>query len=441
MPFVRHPLPFIAGLLAGCLVLPLSGCALFNPAPAANSTNGAFAWLTNWVNQPIDAAADFDLETLRPEPRPAVVAPDDLLEVTVWDLYEPGKPYTFPVRVSERQTVEVPLINEIPVADRTLSQVEVGLVESLQSGEFLLHPKVLVRSLDPPTVKVQVSGAVARTGFMELPRNDASVYAALVSAGGLKRTAASQIAVVRHSYQSSPPSVEPTREREDPVGAISQTAALKSVHPEQHANSIEELSVDPGHLSPEKAVHSGDQPDAESRPSLETTATNHASTKPATAGRLTPFEIQQRDLLYRGPGSGEFMTWFDLDRADHRDALRSVRLAEGDEVIVKAVAPPVRIGGIVLHPGAYPLPAGRSLNVWQAIDMAGGLRARDVPLNITLVRPAAEGRPAQRKSLSVADYSRHPQESPSVEPGDVLHVEPTTGSKIKRAVGDLWNKP
>jgi hypothetical protein len=31
--------------------------------------------------------------------------------------------------------------------------------------------------------------------------------------------------------------------------------------------------------------------------------------------------------------------------------------------------------------------------------------------------------------------------SPFVEPGDVLHVEPTTGSRIKRAVGDLWSKP
>ena len=25
--------------------------------------------------------------------------------------------------------------------------------------------------------------------------------------------------------------------------------------------------------------------------------------------------------------------------------------------------------------------------------------------------------------------------------GDVLHVEPTAGSRIRRAVGDLWNKP
>ncbi len=117
-----------------------------------------------------------------------------------------------------------------------------------------------------------------------------------------------------------------------------------------------------------------------------------------------------------------------------------MQLGDGDEVIVKAAALPVRIGGVVLQPGAYPLPTGRTLNVWQALELGGGVRVRDVPLNITLIRPAAEGRAARRWVLSVDDFNRHPTASPLVEPGDVLHVEPTTGSKLKRAARDLWNK-
>jgi protein involved in polysaccharide export with SLBB domain len=100
----------------------------------------------------------------------------------------------------------------------------------------------------------------------------------------------------------------------------------------------------------------------------------------------------------------------------------------------------MRIGGHVRQPGAFPLPPGRAVNVWQAIEMAGGI-ASDTPLNITLIRPSSEGRAARRWSLSVENYEKHPPTSPLIEPGDVLHVEPTTGSKIKRAVGDLWNKP
>jgi protein involved in polysaccharide export with SLBB domain len=127
--------------------------------------------------------------------------------------------------------------------------------------------------------------------------------------------------------------------------------------------------------------------------------------------------------------------------AHDREQLKALQLAEGDTVTVKAAALPLRIGGVVARPGAYPLPAGRSLSVWQAIDRAGGIRGDNVPLNITLLRPAGEGHSARRWSLNVAAYDQHPMASPLVEPGDVLHVEPTTGSKIKRAVGDLWNKP
>jgi protein involved in polysaccharide export with SLBB domain len=133
--------------------------------------------------------------------------------------------------------------------------------------------------------------------------------------------------------------------------------------------------------------------------------------------------------------------WYDLALAHDRDQLKAVVLAEGDAVTVKEVAPPLRIGGTVNRPGAYPLPPGRALNAWQAIELAGGVRDETIPLNITLLRPAGEGRGARRWYLNVAQYQEHPTSSPFVEPGDVLQIEPTTGGKIKRAVGDLWSKP
>ena len=42
----------------------------------------------------------------------------------------------------------------------------------------------------------------------------------------------------------------------------------------------------------------------------------------------------------------------------------------------------------------YPLPTGRSLNVWQA-DLGGGVRVHDVPLNVTLIRPAMKAMPRE----------------------------------------------
>lgn len=437
MPLTRNSKKRLSWLAAAWLLLPLPGCALLNPPSEAHRGGGAFAWLTNWVNQPLDATDSFDVETLRPEPSSPVTTPDDLLEVTIWNLYEPGMPYTFPVRVSNRLTIDVPLIQEVSVADLTLPQVENAVIDGLRDGEILNDPKVLVRSLDPLTVKVQVSGALVRTGFMELPRQESNVYGALVSAGGLKRTASSQIAVVRHSCRPEAPPVQ--AQRRPPSASAVSVAGAASGPPEEHANSVEVLSVDPG-APPDDRQSGPEENDAKENEPIATKGGE--SLAPATArGRLTDFELRQRDQVGLAGDAGELTTWFDLDRPDHREALKRVRLTEGDEVVVKALAPPVRIGGVVARPGAYPLPAGRSVNVWQAIDMAGGLQAPDVPLHITLIRPAADGRPAQRKSLHVPDFSKHPLESPPVEAGDVLHVEPTTGSRIKQAVGDLWSKP
>lgn len=418
MFLLQDNLRCLASLLAGLLILPLSGCALLNAPPASGSQGTALAWLAQWVSQPLDVAPGFDLEVLRPEPHPPVVTPQDLLEVTVWDLDEPGKPYTFPVRVSDRESIEAPLVGEVSTADQTPTQIEAELIERYQTGEYLVHPRVLVRSLDPPTVKVQVSGAVQRPGYVELSRNDTSVYAALVSAGGLKKTAGKQVGVLRRSRPIASSLTASVRSPSEGLFDVPSVPTTNLPAAQHRANSLETMSVAVGHLSTQ---HSADERQTlATHPAASSTERHSAPT--SSAGPALPI-------------------WHDVTHPEGRDALRRLSLADGDEVIVKSATPPVRLGGIVERPGPYFLPAGRSLNVWQTLDMAGGVRLRDVPLHITLIRPAAEGRAARRWVLSVDNYDHHPTDSPLVEPGDVLHVEPTAGTRLKRAVGDLWNKP
>lgn len=338
----RHPGVIIPGspVRFGALTLIattlLTGCSLFNrPVPSVPPT--ALSWLANWVSHPVEMEA-FDLELIKPPVLPPPIAVGNLLEITVWDLYEPGKPHTFPVRVSPQQKIAVPLLEEFEVGDRTIPELELALVESYQSGEFLLHPRVLVRSLDAPQVKVHVAGAVNRPGYAQLAREETNAYAALVSAGGLRKNAGTQIAVTR-----------------------------------------------------------------------------------------------------RSDGQADSTTsWYDVTRADERQALKQLVLAAGDTVMVKATTPPLRIGGVVARPGTYALPPGRVLNVWQALDLAGGVQVQGVPLNVTLYRPASDVRSPQRWSQNVETMEDLPEGAPTVEPGDILHVEPTTGSKISRSVQKLW---
>jgi len=317
-------------------------------------------------------------------------------------------------------------------------------------------------------MKVQVTGAVNRTGFVELTRTDASVYASIISAGGLRRTAGTELAVTRRSTavadhggrhpdaQSNPPAAHVSSATPEMPATTGSSLPDEPHAAAQRANSVDELAVSPTAPTIRPAV-SGQSP-AQNPGQNSGQGFYFVGDEPGAvpvAGAPAFVEIQNgaapgslRDAGVNGRGSvpaagphNPTTVWSDVTLARDREVLKSLQLSDGDSVTVKAATPPLRVGGIVNRPGAYPIPPGRILNVWQAIDLAGGLRDVSVPVNITLLRPAAEGRSAQRWFLSVPAYEKHPSASPGVEHGDVLHVEPTTGSKIKRAVGDLWNKP
>src|SRR5262249_51411129 len=100
------------------------------------------------------------------------------------------------------QSIDVPILGEVPVEGRSVQEIEGLLVDRFRREDFLLNPRVLVRSLDSPQIKAYVSGAVSRAGVVELSRTDPSVYAAIRAAGGLKKSSGTQLAVPRRSGAS-----------------------------------------------------------------------------------------------------------------------------------------------------------------------------------------------------------------------------------------------
>jgi protein involved in polysaccharide export with SLBB domain len=421
--------PHRAALLTPLLCALAAGCAPFQRPLASTATAAStkLSWLTQWVAAPLESSPGFDPEVLKTPPRTRQVAADDLLEVTVWDLYEPGKPHTYPVRVSRETSIEAPLLGEISVANLSPSEIERTLAAQYREREILLHPRLLVRSLDAPTLKVRVSGAVMQPGFVEIPRDEPTVYTALLSAGGLRKNAGAQIGIQRRREPASKEDTSSYSGSEfsefEPAAA---TEPSPSAAPVSLANSIEVLSVNASTV----AI------DPEGSPS-------DAHSVVRTPGEFPAVYRLSLEANRAGPESGgeEGCRWYDLSRDIDVEALRDLVLCRGDEIVVKSAAPPVRISGLVHRPGPYAVPTGRKINVWQALDLAGGVTASDVPLNFTLYRPAGEGHGSQRWYLPLDSFDRRPAASPTVEPGDILHVEPTTASRIKRAVGDLWNKP
>jgi hypothetical protein len=126
--------------------------------------------------------------------------------------------------------------------------------------------------------------------------------------------------------------------------------------------------------------------------------------------------------------------WFDLARERDRQMLSVLQLSEGDTLMIPQSMPPVRIVGAVMQPGSYPLPAGDAINIWEALQMARGLKHTDIPLLVTLTRPASEERSAQRWSITLKPGDPWPMNAPFVHAGDTIHVEPTTRGRLQRVV-------
>jgi protein involved in polysaccharide export with SLBB domain len=350
------------------------------------------------------------------------------------------------------------------------------LVEGYLQGEFLQNPRVIIRSLDAATVKIQVTGAVNRPGYVDLNRSDRSAYAAIVSAGGLSKTAGTQVAITR-APTTNPVELDSTSDRHyrQTKGSTGHPRTAERSLPDREAiPEIEPLSpsLDPVNNPAQRANMGGEVsvPSATSSHSVNARPGRglfsiDVSTKRATGGDSAAEGMFQNtepaveaEPVNETPNSDSYIVhlpaqpatgsetesqtvWYDVSLARDRDTLKLSVLSEGDIVTIKPAAPPLRIGGIVLRPGAYPLPPGRSLNLWQAIELAGGVQDSDTPVKISIDRPASDGRPAKHWQVSVPSYAQHPTASPLVEPGDELHVAPTTGSKIKRVVRNVWSKP
>ena len=109
-------------------------------------------------------------------------------------------------------------------------------------------------------------------------------------------------------------------------------------------------------------------------------------------------------------------------------------LRSGTLITVKQATPPVRISGAVKRPGAYPLPAGNALQVFEALELAGGMNDPDVPVLINVLRPGTSERGPQRWSVRWQAGKPPPSPIPFVQPGDHVHVEPTAKAKVQQFV-------
>ncbi len=142
------------------------------------------------VAQPLQAAqpvakpgGDYRLESL---------GPGDMVRVSVFR----NPDLTTEARISERGTIQFPLVGEIPVNGMTASQAGAKIAEKLRDGRFVVNPEVTVSVFQVNSRAVSVLGNVNKPGRYPLDASTAKLTDLIAVAGGIAPTGSDQVTIV-----------------------------------------------------------------------------------------------------------------------------------------------------------------------------------------------------------------------------------------------------
>jgi polysaccharide biosynthesis/export protein len=158
------------------------------------------------------------------------IGPDDLLEVSVFDVEKLNKT----VRVSSQGNISLPLIGTLRVKDLTAAELEKEIRELL-ADKYLQDPQVSVFVKEYRSQRISVLGAVEKPGIFEVA-GQKTVLDLLAMAGGLKEDAGQLLFLIRPNSNNSPLPIEETAQR-------TEKAESGSPKPQAFVVDLEDLLV------------------------------------------------------------------------------------------------------------------------------------------------------------------------------------------------------
>ena len=121
------------------------------------------------------------------------LGPGDTIHVTVF-----GQPdLTSDARVSERGTVDLPLVGPVKIAGQTPGDAAGAIAAALKKGQFLKHPQVTVALTAMRSQQVSVLGLVTRPGRYPLDEAHLKLPDILAAAGGVAAGGADHVTLIR----------------------------------------------------------------------------------------------------------------------------------------------------------------------------------------------------------------------------------------------------
>ena len=297
----------------------------------------------------------------------SVIAPSDLLKITVATNSDKENADPIQARVADDGTVEVPVIGPVPVAGLEAFDASQNIKNvAIQRGMYR-QPLITVEIEKKAVNRVTILGAVTEPGVHELPRGGSNLLSALAASGGMTDEASTEVEIVRQPQIG--------------VAAVGTTNAVGSaeglVDEDLQLASYQGLGQSAKSPSRAQSSWSGSQ----------TLRINLAEQRPMASAQ---FQLSDRDIVRVVPRKKEV----------------------------------IHVAGLVRDPGQFEIPFDQDLRLVDAIALAGG-RSSPVADKITIIRQLnAEAEPIVIQA-SLAGAKQHGLENLRLSSGDSINVEQT----------------
>ena len=396
-----------------------------------------------------------DLESLNKaefETGPYHVVPGDVLELTMPAIIrfvtaeeaegvEIEKPYL--CRIHESGTIILPMVGDIEIEGKTLSEIESIVIESYYPKYVVSRPSVFARILEYRTAKVSISGAVKKPGIYSLRSDQMSLVALLMEAGGIIDEGAAVIEIIHRdpvvpNYTQRVVLNTQNRTYRYATGVNHQLDKLTTrLDYRQHAYNYninrernQKLIIRTAHNRKESGNRN------------KTTLTNNLNIDTQVDKNFDKkaVEILNRHRNLRGGRITESYS------SDEREAIvlpikglnipfTDVELQEGDRVIVERLQPPLfSVVGLVNKPGNFQYPPDVRYNLMQSLAFAGGLDRSTEPRYATIYRVNPDGTivSAVFEVVNIKNGSQLTEAlNTRIKPGDIIAVEHTLRTRTK----------
>jgi len=373
----------------------------------------------------------------RPPGGEYLLGPDDVLEVTIPDLYEGGPMTPMRVRVMPDGQISLPLVGGVRIQGMTISEAQAAIADRYAQG-YLVQPRVIVFLADMAKIRVLVFGDVKNPGVYELFKTENDVGHALAAAGGLTEEAAELVELHRRvpapAEAVSPPPMQP--------GETEVLPDVQTPGPPREAESVAPAIL--------PAVRLKRLPAPQSSPLV---ASSHrqpgrswSAVSPAAPLAVVP--ASAHTILRSPTADPKQVLRFPL-RGMSADAIptSAITLQAGDAVVVPSRRHEVFYVVGKLNPvnvvrftaserdrelgTGFVLPRDREIDAVTAVAMAGYIDPIDSPTTVTVHRTMPDGCPLLIRG-DLIKARCNPKENVLIWPGDIVYLNPDGWWWIRR---------